>query len=128
MLLFNTKNLSGLMVICLSSTAYSQSSTIPVLARAKPTPIASNKPIDIVPADTKALIDLLQACDTTLEKCKASNADKGVIIEEQGKVIDSSLGRVRDLEKSQDSFWNSKLLWFSVGALFTGVVVNLVKK
>ncbi len=70
----------------------------------------------------KNLKKLIRACDKTLTACDKNNKAKDKVIGKQ-KVLILQLDKdLQHEKKKKNSFWNSKELWFVLGAVFTGVI------
>ena len=85
-------------------------------------------PIQLSSDDTAALIELLQACDKALTKCQKQRAFDARIVEAHQKEIARLADRVGELEAASSSIINSKLLWFGLGVVATGLSVHLLNR
>lgn len=89
---------------------------------ASPLPSPQPSPqLDLTPAETKQVVDLLKSCDKALTDCEAANKSKENVIKGQGEVILAQDKQIADLEKDKNNILKSPVLWFFVGVAVTGV-------
>lgn len=77
--------------------------------------------------DTQELKELLGACDNALAKSESVVASKDAIIDTYRQDRALREARITELEKAQNSTETSKIIWFGLGMLATGITVHLVK-
>lgn len=108
------------------SRSWASQPVISPSATTNPSPVPSDLP-DLTPDEIKETIRLLKACDSTLSDCQKANRDKAELIKDQQKQLDEQATSIENLKKDSNSLINSKTLWFGIGAIFTGLLVFLVK-
>lgn len=82
-------------------------------------------PPNLTPPETQALIDMLGACDHTVEAQKRYIDDSQGLIGKQTELIKVQGARVESLESNAKM--DTRLLWFVAGMLTAGLTVYLVK-
>lgn len=92
----------------------------PQSAKSKPT-----APVDIVPEDTKALQDLLTACDKAATDCDKANKDKQEVINGQNEALAMQAKELGKLKADGENILKSPWFWGPVGVVL-GMVLGIV--
>lgn len=78
-------------------------------------------------AESPSLETLLKACDNALTKERAAGQAEQLLNQHLTKAVELRDQRITELERRQDGTETSKVIWFGLGLLTTGVVFHLVK-
>lgn len=82
---------------------------------------------DLTPGDIQDLKDALQACDKVVNDCEDMKLKKDSVINQQQRMLVAQQTEIENLKEDQNSFWNSHLLWATIGVVVVGSVALIAK-
>lgn len=82
---------------------------------------------DLTPSDIEIIKDALKKCDMAINDCEESRIAKDTLINQQNRIIAEQISLIENLKEDQNSFWNSHLLWATIGVVVVGSVALIAK-
>lgn len=62
-----------------------------------------------------------------MSDCEDSRIAKDTLINQQNRLLAAQVNEIEGLKEDKDSFWNSHLLWATIGVVVVGSVALIAK-